>query len=430
MRRILLLGMVIIAIDCLHPFMSHANDSTTVHSAIVESNEHATSHRNTYAVMKAMYEANGRHFQDPRAPRFLFLDRKGRVALGIGGYAKVTTSFGLAGIADNIDFVTATIPVPSQPDMRSKFQMDASTSRLFFKLVGRNTTVGDFTVYIEGDFRGMNVGYYGMRLRQAYIELWRFKVGRGWSTFCDVAAIPPTIDFQGPSGSIIAMSTMLQYIKPIGKHWSIAYAVEMPSATYTTHPHYNATIHQRVPDLPSYYQYEWDNGASHIRLSNLLRMLSYRNLISESNKIVVCWATQLSGMIKMSPHFTLYYQGSYGKGYASYLNDLSGYGYDLIPAERNGAMTAPYAIGLTGGVQYTIKQGLFLSAAYSQCRLLNDKNLSDEAYHYGQYVVANAFYTPFNNCQIGIEYLYGNRHNRDNGSGNAHRINAMIQYNF
>ena len=38
--------------------------------------------------IKAIYEANGLHFQDPRAPRFLFLDRKGRVALGIGGYMK------------------------------------------------------------------------------------------------------------------------------------------------------------------------------------------------------------------------------------------------------------------------------------------------------------------------------------------------------
>lgn len=428
MKKLLLSSIVVTIIYCSLPIVLWAND-TIAHSAIIVSNEHVTQ-RNSYEVMKAMYEANGRHFQDPRAPRFLFLDRKGRVALGIGGYVKVTSSFDIAGIADNSDFITASIPTPPQPDMRNQFLMDASTSRLFFKLVGRNTSVGDFTVYIESDFRGVGAGYYGMRLRQAYVELWHIKAGRTWSTFCDVAAIPPTIDFQGPSGSVLAMSTSLQYNKIINKHWSMTFGIEMPSATYTIHPQYNASIHQRVPDLPSHYQYEWNNGESHIRLSNLMRMLSYRNLVADKNKLAICWATQLSGMIKLSPHFKVYYQGSYGQGYASYLNDLSGYGYDLIPDEHNGTMKAPYALGVTAGLQYTIRNGLFMSAAYSQCRLMDENTLPGDAYHYGQYVVANAFYSPFSNCLIGIEYLYGNRHNRDNTSGNAHRINAMIQYHF
>ena len=43
-------------------------------------------------VIRRMYEQNGRHFQDPRAPRFLFVDRTGKVALGIGGYVKGTMS--------------------------------------------------------------------------------------------------------------------------------------------------------------------------------------------------------------------------------------------------------------------------------------------------------------------------------------------------
>lgn len=406
------------------------NDSAHHQSAVIISSDHNAARNNSYEIMKAMYEANGIHFQDPRAPRFLFLDRKGRVALGIGGYVKGTMSVDMAGIADNTDFVTATIPAPAQPDMRNQFRMDASTSRLFFKLVGRNTAVGDFAVYIEGDFRGAGAGYYGMRLRQAYVQLWRIKAGRTWSTFCDVAAMPPTIDFQGPSGTVIAMNTMLQYIQPLGSHWEMAIAAERPSATYTTHRYYNAAISQRVPDIPSYTQFKWNNGKSHIRLSNLLRILSYRNLVADENKFTVCWASQLSGVIQASKHFTFYFQGAYGQGYAEYLNDLGGYGFDLIPGERSGTMEAPYALGLVGGIQYTIKPGLFLSASYSQCRLYDTPLLSSTAYHYGQYVVANCFYTLFNNCQLGIEYIYGSRHNYDNTSGSANRINAMIQYNF
>lgn len=406
------------------------NDSIHHPTAVVVSTEHNNAQNNSYEVMKAMYEANGLHFQDPRAPRFLFLDRKGRVALGIGGYVKATLSYDLGGISASPDFVTSAIPTPPQPYERSQFQMDASTSRLFFKLVGRNTEVGDFTIYLESDFRGTKAGYYGMRLRQAYIQLWHIRVGLTWSTFADVSAVPPSIDFQGPSGTVIARNTMIQYTQPLGEQWEMAMAVEAPKASYTTQPLYNKVINQRIPDIPSYTQFKWNDGKSHIRLSNLLRFLSYRNLVEEKNKVVMCWATQLSGVITASPHLKFFFQGAYGNGYASYLNDLGGLGYDLIPDEHNGSMIAPYALGVVGGVQYTICPKLFLSASYSQCRLFDKPTLPETAYRYGEYVVVNAFYTPFSNCQVGIEYLYGSRHNYDNSHGCAHRINAMIQYNF
>ncbi|MBQ6939316.1 MAG: porin [Muribaculaceae bacterium] len=430
MRKVLISTMVYVVLCFGANAQMMSNDSIHHHSAVIVTTEKNNPQNTSYEVMKAMYEANGRHFQDPRAPRFLFLDRKGRVALGIGGYVKGTMSIDMGGIANSPDFITATIPAPPQPDMRNQFRMDASTSRLFFKLVGRNKVVGEFTVYIESDFRGSAAGYYGMRLRQAYIELWRLKVGRTWSTFCDVAAAPPTIDFQGPSGTVLTMNTVLQYVQPMGRNWEMVMAVETPSATYTTHQQYCDAIAQRVPDLPSYIQYKWDEGRSHIRLSNLLRLLSYRNLVADKNQYAFCWATQLSGVIQASRHFTFYMQGVYGRGYGSYLNDLGGYGYDLIPGERSGTMVAPYALGLVGGVQYTIRPGLFVSAAYSQCRLYDQPSLSASAYRYAQYLVANAFYSPFANCQIGIEYLYGSRHNYDGVSGSAHRINTMIQYNF
>ena len=60
-------------------------------------------------------------------------------------------SVDMCGIANSPDSITAEIPAPPQPDMRNQFRMDASTSRLFFKLVGRNKAVGEFTVYIESD---------------------------------------------------------------------------------------------------------------------------------------------------------------------------------------------------------------------------------------------------------------------------------------
>lgn len=401
--------------------------SDTIFTSVIITDEPRQSDNET---IKAIYEANGLHFQDPRAPRFLFLDRKGRVALGIGGYMKGTMSVDMGGIANNPDFVTADIPTPNRPDMRSQFQMDASTSRIFLKLVGKRTPVGDFTVYLESDFRGGNAGSYAMRLRQAYIQLGRIRAGRSWSTFCDPASAPPTIDFEGPSGAVFARNMQLQYSHRLDNHWSFAAAIEAPSATYTTHAGESEAINQRLPDIPAYVQYEWGGGQNHIRLSGLLRALSYRNLVSAQNKYVIGWAGQLSGMVEIVPQLTFYYQAAYGRGYANYMNDLSGFGYDLIASGNKGKMIAPHALGFVGGLQYNVCDKLFLSTSASQCRLYNEGTHQPDGYRYAQYMVVNAFYTPFNNCQLGIEYLYGSRHNYNHAEGKAHRINAMIQYNF
>ena len=39
----------------------------------------------------------------------------------------------------------------------------------------------------------------------------------------------------------------------------------------------------------------------------------------------------LSGAIDVAPQLSLLCQASYGRGMANFINDLNGYGYDLIP---------------------------------------------------------------------------------------------------
>ena len=57
-----------------------------------------------------MYSRENLAFEDPAAPRFLFLDKKGEVALGIGGYLKAVGEYDFNGAVDNNDFYTDMIP--------------------------------------------------------------------------------------------------------------------------------------------------------------------------------------------------------------------------------------------------------------------------------------------------------------------------------
>ena len=372
-------------------------------------------------------ESESPYFQDPRAPRFIMVDRKNRVAFGIGGYVKATTSYDFAGIANDIDFVTYDIPVPKGDFNKSQILMDASTSRLFFKLVGQNRVLKKFSAYIETDFRGNN---YSLRLRQAYLSFRGMIMGQTWSTFVDLAAIPPTIDFEGPTASVAARNVQFRYSIPFKDKWEFAIALENPNYSATLND-YVQIAKQRCPDIPMYLQYKWKNG-SHLRFSGILRGMRYNNLLNAEGRTAFGWGVQMSGLANMSSKFTLYYQGVYGKGISKYINDLGGNNLDLAISENGGELKPIPVAGGVMGLQYNILDNLFASVNYSYLRLFDDGDIlySPSMYKQGQYLAANMFMTLDNDWQFGVEYLWGARKNQDDMKSFANRIQIMAQYNF
>lgn len=376
-----------------------------------------------------LYNNQDLRFNDPRAPRFLFLDSKGKMALGIGGYIKATMQYDFNGaIDDGANFTTYDIPVPANPALRQQFYANASNSSLFLKMVGR-TPLGLLTGYVQTDFTG-STGGYGMNLSQAYISVGRWKAGLARSTFADPSAGVPTIDNEGPSSSTGGNNILIRYIQPITSRFSAAMSVELPQTSFTTVAGESEAIKQRVPDIPANIQYEWDGGNSHVRLSALLRNMSYRDLLTGRNRFATGWALQLSGMADLGSNITVYYQGSYGHGYGRYINDLSGLGFDLIPSGTPGRLKAPGILGVVFGLQYSPSSRFFMSASFNECHLYDQQTLGDNAYRFGRYVSANAFYNIVEDLQMGIEYLYGSRTNLDRLTGHANRIMAMLKVSF
>lgn len=392
--------------------------------AVVLSGDRNKMHKEVVAVM---YSVEDLDFHDPRAPRFLFLDRSGKVALGIGGYVKGTMSYDFDGAIDGIGFATGSIPVPANPALRNIYQMDASHSTVFLKLVGHNSVYGPYSMYVQTNFTGGSGGL-DLKLKQAYMTIGHFTAGLTRSTFVDASGTP-TIDPQGPSGEVFGKNLLFQYAAPISEHFKVAVSIENPSITTTISGDKSENIRQRCPDIPVYLQYGWGNS-SHLRLSAIIRSMSYRNLVENANKAATGWGIQLSGQAEVFPNATIYYDGVYGKGIGNYINDLSGAGYDLISSGTNGKMKAPGMAGFALGMQYNITSRFFVSGAYSQCRLYDQQELGPDAYRYGQYVVASAFYTLFDDCQAGLEYNWGKRTNLNHAANTANRLWASIQYSF
>lgn len=377
-----------------------------------------------------IYDTEDLHFSDPRAPRFLFLDREGRMALGIGGYVKGTLQYDMNGaIDDGSNFTTFKIPVPLNPAQRNQFYANANHSTIFLKMVGKETRLGHFQAYIQTNFSGGGNSAYELKLKQAWISLGAVTAGLTRSTFSDGAAGLPTIDDQGPSGEVTARNVLVQYKPRIGKHLTIGVSVEMPSADYTVAEGQCEAIKQRVPDIPAYVQWGWDGGQSHVRLSGILRNLSYRDLVAGRNHFKTGWGVQFSGVGRVVGGLSAYGQVAYGKGIARYINDLEGNDLDLV-ADHGGKMKAPGSLAVVGGLKYNITNRLFMTAGYSLCRLYDQGSMGPDTYRRGQYVVVNGIFDIVPSLRLGLEYLWGNRVNMDHASGHANRVMAMLQYSF
>lgn len=373
-----------------------------------------------------MYSRMNLAFEDPAAPRFLFLDKKGKVALGIGGYLKAVGMYDFDGAVDNNEFYTNKIPVPLNPAQRQRFGANANRSTIFLKLVTSQTPVGRIIVYLQTDFGG-DGGNYGLRLKQAYVSIGHVTLGKARSTFADGPAMAPTIDDQGPSGQVTAKQMLVQYMSGSYSGFRWAAGAELPSVSYTL-SHSTESINQRFPDIPAYVQYGW-GAKSHVRLSGILRELSYRDTEGAKNHFVTGWGVQFSAIADIVGGLSVFGHYTYGKGIGSYINDLSGEGFDLVP-DGNGKLRAPASAGWTAGMQYNFTSSLFATGSYSRAQLYDCGNLGGDTYRYGQYIAANVFYNPWEDFRVGVEYLHGTRLNYDKQSGHANRISAMLQYSF
>lgn len=386
-----------------------------------------TTNENHRQNISVMYSRHNLAFEDPAAPRFLFLDKKGLVAFGIGGYVKASAMYDFDGAIDNNNFYTSYIAVPNSPSQRERLGATAAHSTIFFKLVSRQTSLGRVIMYIQSNFAGAN-NNYAFTLDQAYVSIGNMTFGKARSVFSDARSMAPTIDDQGPSGQVTAKNLLVKYESPSYHGFSGAVSVEMSAAAYTEAPK-TQSIAQRFPDIPLYLQYSWNGGDSHVRASAILRELSYRNDELMKNRFTTGWGVQFSTISKVAGGLTVFGHYTYGKGIARYINDLNDAGYDLIP-DTNGTLRAPGMAGWTAGLQYDFTSKFFMSASYSQARLYDNESLGADCYDYGQYFVANAFYNPISDLRIGFEYLHGSRTNVNKESGHANRIKAMVQFSF
>lgn len=381
------------------------------------------------SMIDLFYVDQFRHFQDPRAPYFLFMSKDANLAMGIGGVVRMRAWADWNGSIPANGFVPYLIPVPKDPAQQKKLSATPAGTALFFKVIGRNSGVGDYLAYIECNFDGYN--NVGFKLKKAYVTINDITVGYSLTTFSDPIANPPTIDGAGPNGEINRSAVMVRWFHNFNNNWSVATSLEIPKSNAATDNINTQSISDWTPDIITFGQYQWDNSNQHIRLSGLLRQLPYRNLVTKKDCNKLGWALQLSSIFKPFSPLTIYTSINYGEGYGSYTNDLQISNYDLIEMpDKRGEMYAPRSIGVTAGLKYNFRENIYACLALGEMRYLPQHRVNSNEYKYGLYGAANLFWDINPRLQVGVEYLIGKRKNYNGESGMANRADAVVQFSF
>ena len=436
MRITLFLSGILVAASISAQSMVDAQrDSVRASHKIVTFNDNSRTTRSeayndsVRQLIDMFYYDQFRHFSDPEAPYFLFMSRDASLAMGIGGAVRMRGYFDWNGAMPGPGFAPMLIPMNPDPAAMRHFGTTPAGTCLFFRVIGRNKTIGNYQLYIEANFNGYQSRDF--HLKKAYARINDFTIGLDNSTFSDPGALPPTVDAQGQANKISPANVLVRYMPQIGDHWVLAISAETPSTAIDTAEGQNKAVDDWVPDGAAFVQYQWGPTA-HVRLSGMLRSLSYRNLIENRNHYRTGWGVMLSSVAHPMPQMTTYATVNYGHGYASLGGDLSIGNYDLIPdAEVPGKLYAPASFGWCLGLQWNFRPNLFVSAQCSQTRIYEKRGtaLPDE-YRHGVMAAVNCFWNLTPRIQLGAELDWGLRTNADGSHRHANRVGAMAMFSF
>lgn len=374
----------------------------------------------------------------PDVPRFALKDKNDKFMLGFGGFYKPIFGWDIGNVLDNILFIPADIPVPAQKGNKSDFFANPMHSALSIQMIGLPGTRNQVTGYLKVMY---NAPKSTVQVHHLFVMYRGLLLGKTSTLFKDGAAIPETIDPQGPNGAVSAASYRASYEWSGSTGWRAGIALELPS--FDKYPgeyrgedfpqldgtQYYSDASQPVPDIPAYIQYKW-KGLNSIRLSGIMRNFFYRDKVRDNTLSIVGWGAQVSGMITPVKPLTFYYQAVYGKGIGNYIQDLNGVPLSYIPKDKvPGKMTPTPMLGWFAGFNYRFGSEIVIGYTYSQARVW-DSGYYYPDYHSSDYMVANLFYPIRDYLTFGVEWLWGRRAQYGTESAHLNRIQTMLKLSF
>lgn len=362
--------------------------------------------------------------KDNGLPRFAIVGKDHKFYMGIGAQFLGEAEFDFGDKMSSPICFTPSAITPATPGNRSSLGFGWQTSSVYMNILALPGQSNEVGLFFKANFSGDN---NTLHVKHFYGKYKGLKVGFTTGLFTDAAAEPMTIDYEGPNGYPFLGVFTASWTQNFTEHFSGAIAVESTTTDMTVNSS-TEQVNQRIPVIPVYLQYGWNEGKAHARLSGMVRPMQYRNLSAGQNKVLTGLGIQLSGMNPIAGPLSLNYNVVYGKGISSYLQDDTGLGLDAVPTTTAGKMEMVRNLGLTAGLSYTFSSKVTTNLVYSHLvNYMPEKaDISDETYRYGDYFVVNILYNINRFVGAGIEYDYGLR--KDFAGNTLHSNRLQVQF--
>jgi hypothetical protein len=365
-------------------------------------------------------------------------------SLRLGGYVKgdliydVNQQLGdfVAGFRFSVD--------PADEARKGHFRAHARQSRL--NVESRTPTpLGTFRTFVEGDFFGdagstddLVSNSTFMRIRQAYGELGGFLVGQAWTNFMELAAIPETVEFNGPVGQNFLRQGQLRYTHRLNDNQSLLFSAENPSNDIAVFGSQGTSNH--MPDLTARFQQRGKWGVFSVyaltrRLSNDQRGNGGRYDAAQG------WGLGAGGSINTVGKDKIQFMASYGNGFGRYLLQSA---FQAGGVDANGDIVLTKSYGGDISYQHWWNDKWRSTFVYG---IVRNRNIAEnmgsfatspgdggpsnkvESFH------GNVMWSPWQDTTFGLEYIWGRRERTalsDGGglNGTFNRLQASGQYNF
>lgn len=426
MRKLLLTLVLVPCVCTLRAHMPHADETVTAfgHTEAVDS-------ASLYGIL---HHNAPEDFQVSGVPSVALVGKNAKFLLGIGGYVKAVVGWDFGHPIPNADeFITSQIPMEPVDGDGSRFNLSAKQSHIFINFVALPGSGNEIGAFVSANF----LDGYLPTLQFAYLKYRGIQAGYDYSLFSDPACGSPAVDYEGPCSSTANPVAGISYLwepHPHGR-WQLAAGIELPQTSFTTVEGHTKSVYQRIPDIPIAGQYSWNEGSSWVRLSAVFRGLTYRDVVSRENHNLFGYGFQLSGAVNFLDKLTLFYQGVWGRGIGSMIQDTIEEGLDLCPVDGGNSLKPVMLWGGFASLQYDISARFCCSATYSHLRtyareFTGGTTLWGDLYKYAQYVSANVFFHATNFLDVGIEHIWGRRTNYDGMKAADHRLQAALQLSF
>ncbi len=349
--------------------------------------------------------------------------------LTISGYVKGSVIHDFDKIASPAKFITKDIVVHGEPSGQPSNQttFTANASR-FIIGTATPTDIGKLSTFLSMDFFGNSTDSSAdPRLRQAWGQLDNFflggglRVGQSWTSWDDVPALPETMDFQGPNGSQQLRQTLVRWTRDFQDKYTLWVAVEDPDYSIGS-----GGTESRWPD--TIVSLNWHGDWGHLKPALIGRDIRGENANSSTDS-AFGWGAQLAGNINvplLAKKDNFKFQVVYGAGIGSYNNDG---GIDDAVFDGSNLKTIKSFQGY-GAFQHWWIGSLRSNAVFGWVDVDTRSVQPDDTLDRTLYCAVNLVWSPVKQMDIGGEYLWGQRKNKNNDEGHANRIQFSAKFKF